>query len=126
METGCTAMVGALTGERALDSSLFKGFSPIHVRPISLLTLSLLTLLESNFPGKSLGNPCGPGIPPLRINIMLESNPLKPTMLVGRSGVKRICSEFEFPEVVSSTKLGIHYRVVQWQGGAVDGGSTIL
>ena len=27
------------------------------LRPISLLTLSLLTLLESNFPGKSLGNP---------------------------------------------------------------------
>ena len=31
------------------------------VRPIPLLTLSLLTLLESNFPGKSLGNPYGPG-----------------------------------------------------------------
>ena len=29
--------------------------------PISLLTLSLLTLLESNFPGKSLGNPYGRG-----------------------------------------------------------------
>ena len=29
-------------------------------RPISPLTLSLLTLLESNFPGKSLGNPYGP------------------------------------------------------------------
>ena len=32
-----------------------------RVRPISLLTLSLLTLLESNFPGKSPGNPYGPG-----------------------------------------------------------------
>ena len=31
------------------------------VRPISLLTLSLLTLLESNLPGKSLGIPYGPG-----------------------------------------------------------------
>ena len=31
------------------------------LRPIPLLTLSLLTLLESNFPGKSLGNPYGPG-----------------------------------------------------------------
>ena len=31
------------------------------IRPISLLALSLLTLLESNFPGKSLGNPYGPG-----------------------------------------------------------------
>ena len=29
----------------------------------------------------------GLGIPPLRIKIMLESNPLKPTMLVGRLGV---------------------------------------
>ena len=31
------------------------------LRPISLLTLPLLTLFESNFPGKSLGNPCGLG-----------------------------------------------------------------
>ena len=29
----------------------------------------------------------GLGIPPLRINIMLESSPLKPTMLVGGLGV---------------------------------------
>ena len=29
----------------------------------------------------------GLGIPPLRIQIMLESNPLKSTMLVGRLGV---------------------------------------
>ena len=29
----------------------------------------------------------GLGIPPLKNNIMLESNPLKPTMLVGRLGV---------------------------------------
>ena len=32
-----------------------------RVRPISLLTLSLLPSLESNFPRKSLGNPYGPG-----------------------------------------------------------------
>ena len=32
-----------------------------RLRPIPLLTLSLLTLLESDFPGKSLGNPYGPG-----------------------------------------------------------------
>ena len=32
-----------------------------QIRPISLLTLSLLTLLESNFPGESLGDPYGPG-----------------------------------------------------------------
>ena len=30
------------------------------------------------------------GIPPLLIKIMLESNPLKPTMLVGRLGVRPI------------------------------------
>ena len=36
-------------------------FDVQHIRPISLLTLSLLTLLESNFPGKSRGNPYGPG-----------------------------------------------------------------
>ena len=29
----------------------------------------------------------GLGIPPLKIKIVLESNPLKPTMLVGRLGV---------------------------------------
>ena len=34
--------------------------------------------------GKS---PMGLGIPPLRIKIMLESNPLKSTMLIGRLGV---------------------------------------
>ena len=57
----------------ALDSELFELISPgvffsggvfisqTPVRPISLLTLSLLTLLDSNFPGKSLGNPYGPG-----------------------------------------------------------------
>ena len=33
----------------------------VGIRPISLLTLSLLTLLESNFQGKSTGNPYGPG-----------------------------------------------------------------
>ena len=37
-----------------------------------------------NFYGKF---PMGLGIPPLRIKIMLESNPLKSTMLVGRLGV---------------------------------------
>ena len=32
-------------------------------------------------------SPMGLGIPPLKINIMLESNPPKPTMLVGGLGV---------------------------------------
>ena len=57
------------------------------LRPISLLTLSLLTLLELNFPGQSLGHPYGPGNSTPQNNIVLESNPLKSTMLVGRFGV---------------------------------------
>ena len=69
-------------------------FSPSHrrgtLRPISLLTLSLLTLLDSNFPGKSLGIPMGLGFPPLKFKIVLESNPLKSTMLVGGLGVKGV------------------------------------
>ena len=31
------------------------------LRPVPVLTLSLLTSLEANFPGKSLGDPCVPG-----------------------------------------------------------------
>ena len=90
----------------------------ILIRPIFLLTLSLLTLLESNFPGKSLGNLMGLGIPPLKINMALESNPLKSTMLVGRLGVlyiiivvfilkvifeaafSRFCEQFFFSELI--------------------------
>ena len=49
-------------------------------RPISLLTLSLLRSLDSSFPRF----PMGLGIPPLRIKLMPESNPLKSTMLVRR------------------------------------------
>ena len=54
------------------------------IHPILPLTLRLRTLLLS---GKS---PMGLGIPPLIIKIMLESNPLKPTMLVGERGVRRM------------------------------------
>ena len=59
------------------------------VRPTSLLTLSLLTLLESKIPGKSLGIPMDVKIPPFRIKIVLESNPRKSTMLVGGLGVSK-------------------------------------
>ena len=45
------------------------------LRPISLLRLSLLRLLDSNF----LGNRTGLGIPPLNIKIMFGSNPGKPS-----------------------------------------------
>ena len=56
----------------------------VAVRPISLLTLSLLTLLESNFPGKSLGIPDGPGnSTPLNQDCALESNPLKSSVSRG-------------------------------------------
>ena len=49
------------------------------VRPISLLRLSLLRLLDSDFPGNSL---MGLGIPPLKLKILLESNPLISRILV--------------------------------------------
>ena len=38
-------------------------------------------------PGKSLGNPYGPGNSTPQIKIVLELNPLKSAMLVGRLGV---------------------------------------
>ena len=56
----------------------------VWLRPISLLTLRLLRLLDSNFPGNP---PRAWEFPPLRIEIVLESNPLTSTMLVGRMGV---------------------------------------
>ena len=64
--------------------SLEPNFQAIKVNAISLLTLSLLTLLGSNSPGSS---PMDMRIPHLRIKIMLESNPLKPTILVRRLAV---------------------------------------
>ena len=55
-----------------------------RIRPISLLTSSLLSLLDSNFPGRS---PMDMRIPPLEIKIMLGSTPLKSRMLVRRLAV---------------------------------------
>ena len=54
------------------------------LRPISLLTLHPTNIARLKLSGK---HPMGLGIPSLKIKIMLESNPLKPTMLVGRLGV---------------------------------------
>ena len=51
-----------------------------RIRPISLLTLHPTNIARLKLSGKS---PMGLGIPSLQNNIMLESNPLKPTMLVG-------------------------------------------
>ena len=56
----------------------------LGVRPISLLTLPLLTLIDSNFPGNPI---LDMRIPPLEIKIVLESNPVKSMMLVGRLAV---------------------------------------
>ena len=57
----------------------------IHkVSPISLLTLHPTNIARLKLSGKS---PAGLGIPPLSIKIVLESNPLKSTFLVGRLGV---------------------------------------
>ena len=58
-------------------------------RPISLLRLSLLRLLDSNFPGNSLW---AWEFPPLRIKITLKSNPLKSIILVRRSAVSSLSS----------------------------------
>ena len=54
------------------------------LRPISLPTLHPTNIACLRLSGKS---PTGLGIPPLKFKIMLESNPPKSTMIVGRLGV---------------------------------------
>ena len=51
---------------------------PTNIVPTNIARLKL-----------SRKSPMGLGIPPLKSNIILESNPLKSTMLVGRLGVVR-------------------------------------
>ena len=58
------------------------------LRPVHLLRVSLLGVLESNFPGDPLSNSTGMRIPTLRIKSLLESNPPKPKLLVGGLGVR--------------------------------------
>ena len=58
-----------------------------QLRPVHLLRVSLLRVLESNFPGDPLSKFTDMRIPPLRIKSLLESNPLKPKLLVGGLGV---------------------------------------
>ena len=57
----------------------------------------------------------GLGIPPLKINMMLESNPLKSTMLVGRLGVlstSNVCLELLMSrDAVTISPRGIVSRV---------------
>ena len=57
---------------------------PCGVRPISLLRISLLRLLDSKLSGKF---PMGMGNPPLNIEIMLEPNPPKSRISVRRLAV---------------------------------------
>ena len=58
------------------------------------ITANLPTnITPTNIAGLELSGkfPMGLGIPPFLINIMLEPDPLKPTMLVGRLGVPVPC-----------------------------------
>ena len=59
------------------------------IRPISLLRLSLLRFVDSDFPEF----PTDMRIPLLEIKIMLESNPLKSRILVRRLAVVRVSIE---------------------------------
>ena len=56
------------------------------LRPISLLILSLLRLLDSDFPGKLLMDM---RIPPLELKILLGSSPPKSRILVRILAVER-------------------------------------
>ena len=55
-----------------------------RTRPISLLRIALLRFVDSKFAGEI---PLDMRIPPLRMNIMLESNPPNSRILVRRLAV---------------------------------------
>ena len=57
------------------------------VRPTSLLRLCQLRFVDSNFRGKS---PMDMRCPPLKLEILLESNPLKSRILVRRLAASRL------------------------------------
>ena len=59
----------------------------IAMTPVHLLRVSLLRVLESNFPGDPLSTFTDMRIPPLIIKSLPESNPLKSKLLVGGLGV---------------------------------------
>ena len=77
------AFTGLRVAEVAWDEWLLR--SCTYVSPISLLTLHPTNIAWLKLSGKS---PMDMSMPPLWIKIMLESNPLKSTMLVGRLGVR--------------------------------------
>ena len=59
------------------------------VRPVHLLRIVLLRVLESNFPGDSVSNFNGhENSHPLELRVCLGQTPLKPKLLVGRLGVR--------------------------------------
>ena len=64
---------------------------PGALRPISLLRSSLLKFVDSRYSGKSHMDL---GIPPFKIKIMLESNPLKSRILVRKLAVQQRCVYF--------------------------------
>ena len=55
------------------------------IRPVSLLRLSLLRFVDSKFPGNEF--PVGARITPLKLKLLLESNPLKSRILARRLDV---------------------------------------
>ena len=63
------------------DAHVRSAIAARHARPISLLRLSLLRLLDSDFPGNSLW---AWEFQPFNIKILLESTPLRSTILVQR------------------------------------------
>ena len=75
--------------------------SATALRPISLRQVSLLRLLDSNFPGRS---PTDMRIPPLKIKAMLQSNPAKSN---ASTGIGRIRN--------AARPLRLYYKIVGWR-----------
>ena len=98
----------------------------LTVRPISPLTLHPASIVWLHFFGES---PMGLGIPPLEIKIMLESNPPKSTMLVGRLGILLWSTESKrpvrsvrelriwIPEGLTQADLSIYLSIYLSRGG---------
>ena len=85
-------------------------FSRMPVRPISLLRISLLRLLDSSFPGKF---PIDMRIPPLSINILLESNPLKSRILIQRLAVTSCKYVTSCKDIHSRTPVGALQKITK-------------
>ena len=68
--------------QHVVASPLAASLARVALRPISLLRFSLQRLVDSRKSGEL---PMDMGIPPLKI--LLESNPMKSIILVGRLGI---------------------------------------